>query len=297
MEPVTTHRSLLGESPLWDDQSQTIFWVDILQGEIHAYALPTHRHRRLKLGQAVGAIALSPPGRLVGALQQGFFFIDSGNGALDFIAGPEAHLPGNRFNDGKCDPAGRFWAGTLNTKGEPGGGNLYALQPDGTVVLKIPGVSVSNGMAWSPDGRCFYYIDTPTRTVVAYDFDCETGSIRDQRVVVCIPEQMGKPDGMTIDEEGMLWIALWGGGRVTRWHPQSGRLLHHFMLPVTQVSSCTFGGARLTDLYVTTARVGLTPQELEEQPLAGALFVLENCGFRGLPAAGFGGSLGLICDL
>lgn len=289
METVTTYRSLLGESPLWDAASGTIFWVDILQGEIHALEVLAHRYRSWKTGQLIGAIALGTSGRLVGAGQQGFFYIDRSDGRLDFIAHPEAHLPANRFNDGKCDPAGRFWAGTMSTAGVPGAGSLYALEPRGTVSLKIQGVSVSNGLAWSPDGSLFYYIDTPTRVVVAYDFDADSGAIRNKRVVVRIPEEMGKPDGMTIDEEGMLWIALWGGGTVTRWHPATGKLLHHFSLPVTQVSSCTFGGTHLDDLYVTTARVGLEGRALEAQPLAGSLFVLRNCGFRGLKAARFKG--------
>lgn len=287
LETVTDHLCLLGESPLWDAASGTIFWVDILQGEIHAWEGLAQNHRTWKMEQPIGAIALCTSGRLVGALQQGFFYINKDNGQLDFIANPETHLPGNRFNDGKCDPAGRFWAGTMSTTGVSGAGSLYTLEPHGSCSRKVSDVSVSNGMAWSPDASQFYFIDTPTRVVVAYDFDAESGAISNKRIVVRIPENMGKPDGMTIDEEGMLWIALWGGGEVTRWDPATGRLLHQFLLPVTHVSSCTFGGDDLNDLYVTTARVGLNEQALAEQPLAGALFVLKNCGFRGLPANRF----------
>lgn len=289
MEKLIDQVSLLGECPLWDDASATLLWVDIVQGEIHEYDTRQRRHRRLNLGQAVGAIALAPGDRLVGALQQGFFFIHRVDGRLECIARPEAHLPGNRFNDGKCDPAGRFWAGTMSTSGVADAGSLYALAPEGTAERKIGGVTTSNGLAWSPDGRIFYYIDTPKQEVAAYDFDASSGALSRRRVVVRIPAEMGKPDGMTVDEEGMLWVALWGGGKVTRWHPGTGKLVHHLALPVTQVSSCTFGGTHLQDLYVTTARVGLGAQALAAQPGAGALFVFRNCGFRGLPAARFAG--------
>ena len=190
------------------------------------------------------------------------------------------HLPGNRFNDGKCDPAGRFWAGTMSISNMPCAGSLYVLEKDGTVKTKITGVTCSNGMAWSPDDKTLYYIDTPTRQVVAYKYDTKNGDITDGRVAISIPEEKGSPDGMTIDTEGMLWIALWDGWKVIRYNPYTSEQLYEVTLPVSRVTSCVFGGDDMDDLYITSAREGLSDSDLKEQPLAGSLFVIRKSGFE-----------------
>lgn len=231
-----------------------------------------------------GAIALTTGGQLLAALQHGFAKIDLELGDIRMLADPEAHLSDNRFNDGKCDPAGRFWAGTMQLNGNKGAGSLYVLHPDLTVSLKISGLSVSNGLAWSPDQSTFYFIDTPTQQVAAYDYDLESGNISNKRIAVSIPPELGKPDGMTIDAEGMLWVALWDGWGVTQWNPETGALLQQYRLPVARVTSCTFGGKDLQDLYITTAKTGLSAEALANQPLAGAVFVIKNTGVKGLPA-------------
>jgi sugar lactone lactonase YvrE len=286
---VLPHQCLLGEGPVWDARAERIYWVDITRHEIHFCAADGLAHQVINTGQPVGAVALYKKDMLVAALQKGFAFIDLRDGSIEWIGNPERDITGNRFNDGKCDPAGRFWAGTMNVHGEKEAGNLYALETDGRVVLKLKGVSVSNGMAWSPDGRVFYFIDTATRAVSAFDYDKAVGRISNRRVVIKIPPEMGKPDGMTIDAEGMLWVALWDGWGISRWDPFTGKLLCQIKLPVSRVTSCTFGGKDLRDLYVTSARIGLSEEELQEQPLAGSLFVFRGLPFQGIPAIAFGG--------
>lgn len=285
MEVVSESFSLLAESPVWDEHSQTFYWVDILNGMIHCYHIQTKEQETISVHQPVGSVCLTRSGGMIAALQNGIHFVDA-EGSLEWIADPEANIPNNRFNDGKCDAAGRFWAGTMSMNGEVKAGSLYCMETDQSISKKLSGISVSNGLAWSPDNTVFYFIDTPTQSVQAFDFDVSSGQLSNGRVAINIPEEMGKPDGMTIDEEGMLWIALWGGGKITRWDPRSGKLLQEFQLPVSQVSSCTFGGPQLTDLYITTARVGLDEKSLKEEPLAGAVFMLRDCG-KGLPAATF----------
>jgi sugar lactone lactonase YvrE len=279
----------LGEGPVWDARNQRILWLDILAGDIHQYHPETGRHRRFNAGEMIGAIALRERGGLVAAMQSGFAFVDPEGETVERIGHPEALVPGNRFNDGKCDPAGRFWAGTMSMHDEPAAGALYTLFPDGEVRRRIGGVSISNGLAWSADERTFYYIDTPTFQVMAYDYDASSSEIENPRPAIRVPREYGDPDGMTIDTEGMLWIAHWDGCQITRWDPATGTLLSRIELPVARVTSCTFGGPGMRDLYITSARTGLSEEQLASQPLAGSLFVVKDCGFRGPEPEEFAG--------
>jgi sugar lactone lactonase YvrE len=197
-------------------------------------------------------------------------------------------VPGNQFNDGKCDPAGRFWAGTVDFTDFERLGNLYRLDPDLSVHRMLEGVQISNGIAWTLDGTEMYYIDSRLHRVDAFDCDLETGEIENRRVAFHIPEEMGLPDGMTIDGEGMLWIALFKGSRVSRWDPFESRLLQTVDLPVSNVTSCAFDGENLDQLYITTARRWLNAEQLEKQPLAGGLF-RAYVGVTGVPAFEFAG--------
>lgn len=280
-EVAGSFRCQLGEGPVWDVASQSILWVDITAGNIHQFCPNTGAHSSYFTGQQTGSIVLERSGQLVAALQNGFFRINLRGKTQVPITDPERHLPGNRFNDGKCDPAGRFWAGTMSVRDEPGAGKLYCLDRDLSVSVKIRGVGCSNGLAWSPDEQTFYFIDSLARNVVAYDYDVATGTICNSRNILEIPPQNGIPDGMTVDTEGMLWIALWGGGKVIRVDPATGIILHKIGLPVTLVTSCTFGGKDLRDLYITSASIGLTAHELQQQPLAGSLFICRNTSFQG----------------
>ncbi|HMH32395.1 MAG TPA: SMP-30/gluconolactonase/LRE family protein, partial [Puia sp.] len=176
-EVVINHQCLLGEGPVWDHREKRILWVDILKGEIQYFYPDNNAHKMFNTGQLLGSVALRKSGGLIAALQDGFATIDLDQGASQMITKVETHLPDNRFNDGKCDPAGRFWAGTMSTLDIPLAGSLYMLEKDFTVVAKIAGVSCSNGLAWSPDHNTLYYIDSPTRNIVAYHFDALSGNI------------------------------------------------------------------------------------------------------------------------
>ncbi|WP_018615790.1 SMP-30/gluconolactonase/LRE family protein [Segetibacter koreensis] len=288
VEVVVNHTCLLGEGPVWDIKNERILWVDILRGDIHAFYPGNNRFETFNAGKLIGSIALRKKGGLIAALEDGFAFIDLVKKKIEYIDDPEAHLPENRFNDGKCDPMGRFWAGTMSLSEKPQAGSLYTLEKEMAITKKIDGVTVSNGIAFSNDHSIFYYIDSPTSEVVSYDFDKRNGNISNKKTIITIKKEDGYPDGMTIDNEGMLWIAHWDGWRITRWNPATGEQLEKISLPVARVTSCTFGGTKLSDLYITTARKELTEDELEEQPLAGSLFVVRNCGFTGLPAFEFG---------
>jgi sugar lactone lactonase YvrE len=282
IDVVVEHKCELGESPVWDDKRKAILWIDILKEEVHEYGLENETHKIIPVHEKIGALALCNNGNFVAALINGFAFINRANGEIKMIVNPEAHLPDNRFNEGKCDPAGRFLSGTMSLYGKPKAGSLYVLDQDMSVTKKMKDISISNGMAWSLDHQTFYYIDTPTLEVASFDYNKGTGSIRNKKQAIKIPMEAGYPDGMTIDNEGMLWIAHWDGWQITRWNPYTGNKIWHIKLPVAKVTSCTFGGENLQDMYITTAKTGLTDGELIRQPLAGSLFVIRNIGFTGI---------------
>lgn len=286
---VTQYRSTLGEGPVWDEKKQRILWLDILNGRIHSYTPDTEVYACTDTGQMTGAITLTQKGTLLGALESGLYEISEATGELEFLTDPESHLPENRFNDGKCDPKGRFWAGTMHVPETAVTGHLYMVDTDGAVTQKASNIGCSNGLAWNAARNTMYYIDSPTRQVVAFDFELETGHISNRRIVLTIPEGGGFPDGMTIDAEDKLWVALWDGWKIIRVDPDAGEVMAQIDLPVAKVTSATFGGADFGDLYITSARVGLTDDELETQPLAGSLFVVQNVGVKGLSAVRYGG--------
>jgi sugar lactone lactonase YvrE len=281
---VTNHKSTLGEGPLWDEINERIIWLDILKGRIHFFTPSSEQYDHLDTGQLTGAVTLTSNGALLAAMQNGFYTFDEHTKKGTFLADPESHLPDNRFNDGKCDPSGRFWAGTMHVPETETTGNLYMLSTDGQIIHKVSGVGCSNGLAWNSAQDTMYYIDSPTREVVAYHYDAETGDIRNLRTVLTIPEGGGFPDGMTIDSEDKLWVALWDGWKIIRVDPDTGQVIDQIDLPVARITSAAFGGKDFRDLYITSARVGLTEEQLAQQPLAGSLFVVEDVGVRGLPA-------------
>ena len=278
---VLEHQCQLGEGPVWDFEKGTIIWIDILKGEIHEHSPVEKWHRILPVYEMIGSVALCIDGNFIAALQSGFAFINRSTGEIKKIADPEAHLPDNRFNEGKCDPAGRFFAGTMSLSKKKEQGSFYMLKGDGSVEKKLENLSVPNGMAWTLDHRTFYQIDSPTSEVLSYDYDIKTGNFSNKKIIITIPKKDGIPDGMTIDSEGMLWIAHWSGWQISRWNPATRQKLGFIPMPVANVTSCTFGGDELNDLYITSAKAGLTENELNEQPLAGALFILKNVGCKG----------------
>jgi sugar lactone lactonase YvrE len=277
----------LGEGPVWDDRERCLWWVDILGGAVHRTDPATGRDEIIPIGQFVGAVALRASGGLIAALRDGFATIDTVSGAVEIVAPVESDDPTSRMNDGKVDPAGRFWAGTMGTDQRPAAGTLYRLDPNLQVTPMVPRVSISNGLDWSLDGRTMYYIDTPTLRVDQFAFDATSGDIADRAPAVAIREGAGLPDGMTVDAEGYLWVALWDGWCVERYAPD-GRLDRRVDVPAAQTSSCAFGGPDLDLLFITTAQEGYPPGGLADQPLAGGLFVCRP-GVRGRAPFRFGG--------
>lgn len=287
VELLVKAKYFLGEGPVWDEVNNCLYWVDIFAGDIHKYVAGTGEQTTFNAGQPVGAVVLRENGGLVAAMKGGFYFVDINNKHVQPIINPEEHLPDNRFNDGKCDAAGRFWAGSMPLSEDHPGGNLYMLDGDLKVSLKETGVTISNGIAWNSNNTIMYYIDTPTRKIVAYDYDNSTGIIKNKRVVIDATNEQGWPDGMTIDTNGMLWVAFWGGWCVTQYNPHTGQVLQRIPFPAAHITCPTFGGKGLTDLYVTSARKDLSQEQLEKQPLAGSVFVVKNVGATGLVAHRF----------
>jgi sugar lactone lactonase YvrE len=279
VEVIANIGMALGEGPSWDESNQVLNWVDIMGQRIYSYDPMLGKTTYHQLDQMVGAVVPREAGGLTFAGHKGLYHYDPVTGQEQLIAAPEAEGE-FRFNDGKCDPAGRFWAGTMSLANETGTSSLYRLDLDGTLHRMVTGVTISNGLGWNPGGTIMYYIDTPTLTVCAFDYDLERGDISNRRVIIDIERSDGWPDGMTVDEEGMLWIAHWGGAQVTRWDPHTGNKLSSIPMPAPNITSCVFGGPDRTDLYVTSASVGLSEQEKRQYPLAGSLFRVRT-GTRG----------------
>lgn len=283
---------LLGEGPWWNAKTQQLYWVDIEGCAVHIFDPATGQDRKIEVGQMVGCVvgrkSSRPQGEVLVALQNGFYNLDLETEALTLLVDPESHLPENRFNDGKCDSRGRLWAGTTRVNHDEPEGYLYRVDHDLSVHRQLDDVWISNGLTWSLDDRTMYYIDSPTGQVVAFDFSATAGEIGNERLVIEIPEGGGSPDGMTIDEEGMLWIALWDGWRVIRVNPEKGEIIDEVKLPVARPTSCVFGGANLDELFITTASTRMPAEELAKQPSAGGLFRCKP-GVKGLPMVEFAG--------
>lgn len=286
-ELILDAKAKLGEGSIWDPRQEILWWVDIEGRKLFRYHPESGENRSFDMPSRIGTVVPRKDPGLVVALENGFSHFDPESGNLEFITDPEAHLPNNRFNDGKCDPAGRFWAGTMAMSGDrTGKGSLYCLFPDGSCEKKIEGVSVSNGLCWSLDATTFYYIDTPTKRIDAYSYDNDTGVISEPRVAVRIPEDTGMPDGMTMDDQGNLWVAQWGGYRVACYNPNTGNQIDQIDLPTGSITSCAFGGPDLETLYITCASAGFDEERWKKEPHAGGLFAA-NPGVRGIPACAF----------
>jgi sugar lactone lactonase YvrE len=237
-----------------------------------------------------GTVVPRKRGGLVVALKDGIYAVDMETGTLTLLVNPE-NVPTNRWNDGKCAPDGRFWAGTMGEPGKvnPNVGALYVVNADLSARMALSDVTISNGLAWDTARGIMYYIDTPKACVYAFDYDAATGGISNQRVAFPIPPGTGHPDGCCLDASGNLWVAQWGGARVIAYRPTDGAIVAEVRLPAAHVSSCTFGGPGLTDLYITTAKEHLSPEELAAQPHAGDSFIVRATGFTGVPAGVFSG--------
>jgi sugar lactone lactonase YvrE len=260
----------IGEGPIWDVDARELLWVDIPPGLLHRFKPEAGRDRSLDVGQPLGAVALRADGGLVLAVRDGFaVLVEDGN--LRMLAEVETEKTGTRMNDGACDARGRFWAGTMDSKRTRGAASLYRLEPPASVRRVLEGVTISNGIDWSPDGETMFYVDSPSGCVDAFEFNADAGTIGRRRHLVEFPSDSGMPDGLTVDAEGFLWVALYGGGAVRRYSPE-GRLDAVVELPVSLVTSCAFGDDDLGTLYITSASRGLDAAAREREPGAGGLF-------------------------
>ncbi|MBM3125807.1 MAG: SMP-30/gluconolactonase/LRE family protein [Chloroflexi bacterium] len=274
-------KAILGEGPAWDARQGILYWVDIVGKRAYAGPDPL-----TQLDETVGCLAPRKDGHLLLGKGVSLADLNPASGELQVLARLESEPPINRINDGKCDPAGRFLVGTMDSNEKEASGSLYSFD-GGQARRLLDGIHISNGLAWSPDHQTFYYIDTPTRIVTAFDYDLTSGEIAYPRPAFQIPEQLGWPDGMTSDVEGNLWIAMWGGAQVTRWDPKAGQLLEQIPVPALHASSCVFGGRDMNELYVTSARQGLNRSDLDQYPHSGSLFRIVT-KTEGMPTFTFG---------
>ncbi len=284
LQHIFSAHDLLGEGPVWDPMEQTLYWVNIEAGQYHRLDPATGLHQLFEVGGMLGVLALREKGGMVMATDHGFVFWDPVSGKLEPISDPEAGNPLSRFNDGSVDRAGRFWAGSM---GDGCNNHLYRLDADLSVHLIDSGICVSNGIGWSPDNRVMYYTDSDPHLIYAYDFDLATGTAENRRVFIDSSDASGVPDGLTVDSQGFIWSARWDGWRIERYDPQ-GKLERSIPMPVQRPTSVMFGGPNLDVLYITSARMEFSDEELTKQPLAGDLFAMQ-VDVKGLPETRFAG--------
>lgn len=288
-EVVVRYNAIIGEGVIWDEKKQILYWVDITGKKVFIYNPRTGENRGIDVGHDVGTIVVRESGGVMLAVNDGFASLDTESEELKLIADPESDMPNNRFNDGKCDPAGRFWAGTMSYDKARGAGSLYRMDTDMSVHRMVDNVTISNGIVWSLDNRILYFIDSVNRTIDAFDYDQSTGNISNRRVAVSTDKKYGFPDGMALDEEGLLWVAHFGGGCVCRWNPDTGELAHKINIPqASQTTACTFGGDNFNELYITSACEDMTDEDLKGEPLAGSLFKVD-VDVKGAPTFAFQG--------
>ena len=291
IECVVQSADILGEVPLWCSRTKKLWWVDVRRPCLQSYDPVTRAHRAIRLpdGMATGSIALREAGGILLATSSGFYVYDPAKPEPPrALANPEKDKPDNRLNDGKCDRRGRFWGGTMDFACEARSGALYRYDPDGRCTRHEMGFAVTNGPTWSLDERTMYFNDTVRGRIHAFDFDAGTGALANQREWLRLARGDGLPDGMTTDAAGRLWLAHWGGACVSCHDPISGAELGRIALPTDHITNCAFGGPGLRTLFITSARSGLSAEQLAAQPQAGGLFAVE-LDEAGLPASMFGG--------
>lgn len=273
-------QATVGEGPVWAVTEEALYWVDVPAGVLHRFVPASGATRSWQLPAELGSIALRAGGGAIAALRSGFCLLNLDTGEVTALEDPEAEQSRTRFNDGKCDRLGRFWAGTMDVEERAPLGALYRFEGRGRCQRVLGGVGLSNGLGWSPDDRTMYHTDSLTGVITAYAYDVDSGSLSAPRPFV-VDRPPAVPDGLTVDAVGCVWGVKWDGWRVVRYTPD-GRVDREITLPVQQPTSCAFGGSGLDVLFVTSAREGLGPAALAEQPLAGSIFAID-AGIQGLP--------------
>jgi sugar lactone lactonase YvrE len=288
VELVVDAHAKLAESPVWDDRTGRLYWVDLLGGIVHLTDVGTGTDDAIPIGQAIGAVGLCQDHHLVIAIEEGFGLLDPATGDFAVIAPVDPEDDTMRMNDGKVDPSGRFWAGSMDFDGHAGAGALYRLEADRSVTRVFDGLAIPNGIDWSTDGGTMYFIDSGTGRVDRFDYNDADGNVSSRQTVVAIPPSQGLPDGMTLDADGYLWVALFDGWAVHRYAPD-GRLERRIEVPAQQVTSVAFGGPGYDELYITTGQEGFPPGGRPDQPHAGGVFRCRP-GVHGRPVNRFLGT-------
>jgi sugar lactone lactonase YvrE len=285
VEVVQRAQALVGEGPVWLGAEGKLIWTDIKGLNLYALDPSTGVAQSWSTPERIGALIPRAGGGFVALGKSGIKLTDVPFAHFEQVAHPDSDRPHNRFNDAKCDPRGRLWAGTMDDNEVEASGRLYCIDDLQSIRRFKDKVNLSNGLGWSPDGRTMYFVETLRRVIWAYDYDLDAGVPSNERVFAEVPAVDGYPDGLCVDADGCVWLAHWGGWRVTRLAPDGGvdRVLN---MPVPQVTSCAFGGVDLETLYVTTAAIGLDAVTLAKAPLAGSVFAFKP-GVRGLPVAAF----------
>jgi sugar lactone lactonase YvrE len=266
----------LGEGPTWHVERNSCFWVDIENGVLYEFDWMNHSVRSWEFEYKVSVVIQCKKNKLVLGLNGGIASFDLESEKLVWLADIEKELTRHRCNDGACDSHGRIWIGTMDMQTREGAGSLYCIDKDLSIRKKLGNVTISNGLAWSLDNKRLYFIDSPTQKIQSFIFNEATGEIKFENDVIHIPPEMGTPDGMTIDEEGMLWVAHWGGFGIYRWNPANGEFIEKVEVPAPNVTSCTFAGDNLDHLVITTARQDLNEEQLKQYPLSGDVFFIKT---------------------
>lgn len=274
-------KSKLGEGAFWDHHHQRLYWVDIVDKKVHIYDPATKKDIEFDAPSSVGTVVPKNKDEAVIALEDGIYMLNTNTGIITLLSDVEAYMTYNRFNDGKCDPNGNLWVGSMHWEQSAPKANLYKVEPTGHTTKMLDSVTISNGIVWTSDKKTMYYIDTPTGHIRAFDFDPSESTISNERIAVVIPETLGFGDGMTIDEEDKLWVGLWNGNAVARFDPLTGTLLEKIEVPAHNVTSCSFGGENFDTLYITTSSLDMNEEESKKYPLAGSLFEVKP-GVKGV---------------
>jgi sugar lactone lactonase YvrE len=280
---VDSTQNALGEGAIWDGPNNRLFYIDIIGKKLFEFYPESDKKIIHEMPSMIGTVVIKNDNEVLVALEDGIYSYHLDSRKLDYVICPPENDSTQRFNDGKCDPAGRFWVGTMSLIGGKEKSNLFCLNNDGSISMKLDGVTISNGIVWSSDKKHMYYIDTPTRQVMEYKYDITSGDITEPRVAIQVPDSLGSPDGMAIDNQDNLWVCMWGGSAVCCFDRETGELIDKIEVPAKNVTSCAFSGKGLNELYITSARVGTSKNELSNFPYAGGLFKI-SLKNRGLEA-------------
>lgn len=281
-------RAQLGEGPVWSPQERSLYWVDVALHVVHRIDRDKGHESAFALRDIVSVVTPSVSGDLLVATSGGLLMVDVASGRARQLSHPESGQTGKRYNDGKCDRLGRLWIGSMDLNAAQNRGNLFRVCGDGMGTQMDSGFTIPNGIGWSPDNRRMYFTDTGTATIYQYDFELASGSISNRRPLIVFDEADGRPDGLTVDADGCLWVAMWDGWHIARISPD-GRPMLRVRMPVPRPTSCCFGGDKLDTLFVTSASIRLSQEQLHRAPLSGGVFAFCVPGVHGLPESPFAG--------